>query len=86
MPDDQGHFVDFLSKTSYGTAVEPVEMIQTLLSLVFLAGDRTYKLKRAIKFPTSTSLSWSSAGTLQGFASAQRPHARHLNFTPRSGR
>ena len=63
MPDDQGHVIDFLIKmSSYGTAVGPVEIIQTLVSLVFLAGDRAYKLKRALKFPTSTFLSWSSAG------------------------
>ena len=42
----------FLSKASpYGRAVEPVEIIQTHVSLVLLAGDCAYKLKRAIKFP-----------------------------------
>jgi len=42
----------FLSKaSSYGTAVEPVEIIQTHVSLVFLAGDCAFKLKRAMKFP-----------------------------------
>jgi uncharacterized protein len=42
----------FLSKAfSYGTAVERVEIIQTHVSLVFLAGDCPYKLKRAMKFP-----------------------------------
>jgi aminoglycoside phosphotransferase family enzyme len=40
-----------LSKaSSYGTAVEPVEIIQTHVSLVFLAGDCAYKLKRKMKF------------------------------------
>ena len=63
MPDDQGHVIDFLNKMfSYATAVEPVEIIQTLVSLVFPAGDRADKLKRAIKLPTSTFLPSSSAG------------------------
>src|SRR5262249_31340734 len=44
--------IDFLSKAaSYGTAVERVDIIETHVSLVFLAGDRAYKLKRAVKFP-----------------------------------
>jgi len=52
MADDQRDVIDFLSKaSSYGAAVERVEIIQTHVSLVFLAGDRAYKLKRAIKFP-----------------------------------
>jgi uncharacterized protein len=52
MPDDQRDVIIFLSKaSSYGTAVEPVEIIQTHASLVFLAGDCAYKLKRAMKFP-----------------------------------
>ena len=37
----------FLSKaSSYGRAVEPVEIIQTHVSLVFLPGDCACKLKR----------------------------------------
>jgi uncharacterized protein len=52
MPDDQRDVIIFLSKaSSYATAVEPVEIIQTHVSLVFLAGDCAYKLKRAMKFP-----------------------------------
>jgi len=31
--------------------VERVEIIETHASLVFLAGDRRYKLKRAVKYP-----------------------------------
>jgi uncharacterized protein len=31
--------------------VEPAEIIQTHVSLVFLAGDCAHKLKRAMKFP-----------------------------------
>jgi aminoglycoside phosphotransferase family enzyme/predicted kinase len=51
MPDDQHDVIDFLSRpSSYGAAVEPVEIIETHASLVFLAGDRAYKLKRAVKY------------------------------------
>ena len=52
MSDDQRDVIDFLSKpSSYEAAVERIDVIQTHVSLVFLAGDRAYKLKRAIKFP-----------------------------------
>jgi hypothetical protein len=44
--------IDFLSKgSSYGAATEPVDMIETHVSLVFLVGDRAYKLKRSVKIP-----------------------------------
>ena len=50
--DDQRAVIDFLSKaSSYGAAIERVDIIETHVSLVFLAGDRAYKLKRAVKFP-----------------------------------
>ena len=52
MADDQRDVIDFLSRpSSYGAAVERVEIIETHVSLVFLAGNRAYKLKRAVKFP-----------------------------------
>src|ERR1700694_818189 len=52
MPDDQRDVIDFLSRpSSYGAAVERVKKIETHASLVFLAGDRAYKLKRAVKYP-----------------------------------
>jgi len=52
MADDQRDVIDFLSRpSSYGAAVEQVDIIETHVSLVFLAGGRGYKLKRAIKFP-----------------------------------
>ena len=52
MADDQQDVIDFLSKpSSYGAGVERVDIIETHASLVFLAGDRTYKLKRAVKYP-----------------------------------
>src|SRR6266478_10248435 len=51
MPDDQRDVIDFLSRpSSYGGAVERVDIIETHASLVFLAGDRAYKLKRAVKY------------------------------------
>jgi len=52
MADDQRDVIDFLSRpSSYGAAVERVDIIETDVSRVFLAGDHAYKLKRAIKFP-----------------------------------
>src|SRR5271165_1375939 len=52
MGDDQHDVIDFLSRpSSYGAAVERVDIIETHVSLVFLAGDHAYKLKRAMKFP-----------------------------------
>jgi aminoglycoside phosphotransferase family enzyme/predicted kinase len=50
--DDQRDVIDFLSRpSSYTAAVERVDIIQTHVSLVFLAGECAYKLKRAIEFP-----------------------------------
>ena len=52
MTDDQQAVVIFLKNPfSYGDGVERVETIETHASLVFLAGDRAYKLKRAVKYP-----------------------------------
>jgi aminoglycoside phosphotransferase family enzyme len=52
MADDQRDVIDFLSRpSSYGAAVARIAVIETHVSLVFLAGDRAYKLKRAVKFP-----------------------------------
>jgi uncharacterized protein len=50
--DDQRQVIAFLGRpASYGPGVERVERIETHVSLVFLAGDRAYKLKRAVKLP-----------------------------------
>ena len=50
--EDQRDVIAFLSEpSSYGPAIEPVDIIETHVSLVFLAGDRAYKLKRAVKYP-----------------------------------
>src|SRR5215470_13879818 len=52
MADDQRDVIDFLCRpSSYGGAVERVDIIETHASLVFLAGDRAYKLKRSVKYP-----------------------------------
>lgn len=49
--EDQTSVVSFLSAhESYGVA-GPVEVIGTHISEVFLAGDRAYKLKRAVRLP-----------------------------------
>lgn len=50
--DDQRETIAFLSRpSSYGAGVERVEIVETHVSTVFLAGDRAYKLKRAVKLP-----------------------------------
>ncbi|MFZ2005317.1 MAG: hypothetical protein WAV02_09540, partial [Stellaceae bacterium] len=51
MADDQRETIAFLSDpSSYGAAGD-VERLETHISLVFLAGERAYKLKRAVQFP-----------------------------------
>src|SRR5437762_1106315 len=51
MTDDQRDVIDFLGRpSSYRAAAERVKIIETHASLVFLAGDRAYKLKRAVKY------------------------------------
>lgn len=52
MAGDQRDIIEFLSEaSSYGSDVGDVERHNTHISLVFLAGDRAYKLKRAVQFP-----------------------------------
>ncbi len=52
LPTDQEAVAAFLSDpATYGPSVESVERIDTHASLVFLAGDRAYKLKRALRYP-----------------------------------
>lgn len=49
--DNQVAAVDFLmDATSHGDP-RPVEMIETHISRVFLAGDRAFKMKRAVQLP-----------------------------------
>ncbi len=48
----QGEVIAFLREpASYGAGVERVDVVETHISFVFLAGDRAYKLKRAVKLP-----------------------------------
>ena len=50
--DDQRETIAFLGRpSSYGAGIERVELIETHVSLVFLAGEWAYKLKRAVKLP-----------------------------------
>ncbi|MFT4132276.1 AAA family ATPase [Labrys sp. (in: a-proteobacteria)] len=48
---DQGEVIDFLLSPGTHGRTEPVERIDTHGAIVFLAGDRVYKLKRAVRFP-----------------------------------
>jgi uncharacterized protein len=49
--EDQSEVIQFLSRpASYGSNIDSVETIPTHGSIVFLAGDRAFKLKRAVKY------------------------------------
>jgi aminoglycoside phosphotransferase family enzyme/predicted kinase len=51
LADDQSEVIAFLSQgESYGAPASPVERIETHISMVFLAGNRAFKLKRAVRF------------------------------------
>jgi uncharacterized protein len=48
--DDQSAAIAFLAQpSSYGPGIDRVDRIETHISLIFLAADRAYKLKRAVK-------------------------------------
>src|SRR5881227_3540235 len=50
--DSQDEVIAFLRRpASYGLAENAVETVETHISIVFLAGERAYKLKRAVKYP-----------------------------------
>src|ERR1044071_6828498 len=51
MADPQAEIIAFLSDPSSYPGGGPVETIETHASIVFLAGNRAYKLKRAVKYP-----------------------------------
>jgi uncharacterized protein len=52
LSQDQRDVVAFLENpSSYGPGVDRVEVIETHASLVFLAGERAFKLKRALAYP-----------------------------------
>lgn len=49
---NQDDVIAFLrSPGSYAPGIDRVDVIDTHISKIFLAGDRVYKLKRAVKFP-----------------------------------
>ena len=48
---DQSAVIAFLSDPQTYGAEGPVEQHETHTAIVFLAGDRAYKLKRAVKYP-----------------------------------
>jgi aminoglycoside phosphotransferase family enzyme/cytidylate kinase len=50
--EDQSETIAFLSRAeTYGSAATAVERIETHGAVVFLVGDRAYKLKRAVRYP-----------------------------------
>ena len=50
--DDQRAVIAFLGRPhSYLPGIDRVDRIETHISIIFLAGDRAYKLKRAVKLP-----------------------------------
>jgi aminoglycoside phosphotransferase family enzyme/predicted kinase len=50
--EDQSEAISFLSRPqSYGAGTEHVARIDTHGAVVFLAGSRAYKMKRAVRFP-----------------------------------
>lgn len=49
---DQRLVIEFLSdRSTYGAAVSEVKKIETHISVIFLAGTRAYKMKRAVRYP-----------------------------------
>jgi uncharacterized protein len=49
--DGQHEIITFLSSSAaFGRRADPVERIDTHISIVWLAGDRAFKLKRAVRF------------------------------------
>jgi hypothetical protein len=52
LSEDQRDIIAFLTDPSaYGPKVDRVEVIETHASLIFIAGDRVFKLKRAVAYP-----------------------------------
>ena len=71
--EDQTAVIDFLaSPSTHGGA--NVERIDTHTAIVFLAGARAYKLKRAVRFDYLDFSTPSDAGLVRGGGSSQSPH------------
>ncbi len=49
--DDQRAAITLLADPATHRIAGPVEAIETHISRIFLAGDRAYKMKRAVKLP-----------------------------------
>lgn len=49
--EDQSAAIAFLQDPASHGVTSPVELIETHISLIFLVGDKAYKLKRAVKLP-----------------------------------
>jgi uncharacterized protein len=49
--DEQKSVIAFLSRPETYGRVDRVEILETHISIVFLAGDRAFKLKRAVRLP-----------------------------------
>ena len=68
--DDQREIIEFLSNPlTYGSDVNGVERVETHSSMVFLAGNRAYKLKRAVKYDY---LDFSTSSRRRGLGSRWR--------------
>jgi aminoglycoside phosphotransferase family enzyme/predicted kinase len=67
--DSQQEVISFLSRgESYGRPGTAVERIETHISIIFLIGDRAYKLKRSVRFPY---LDYSTVTLRQKFCQAE---------------
>ena len=52
MPAEQQDVIDFLQNPgSYGVADEPVTRIDTHCAIIFLIGERAFKLKKSVRYP-----------------------------------
>ncbi len=49
--EDQGGAIAFLAKSISAATLAPIGSIETHISWIFLAGDRAFKMKRAVKLP-----------------------------------
>jgi uncharacterized protein len=68
-PDDQAEVIGFLSRpASYGPTAGAVERVETHCSIVFLVGDRAFKLKRAIRY---ANLDYTTLGSRQAACQAE---------------
>ena len=77
--DEQREVIAFLSTPqAYGRGVHAVERIDTHISIVWLAGDRAYKLKRAVRFDyVDFSTMALRSGRLRGRASRESSDRTH---------